>query len=78
MVSLFPNPTTEKVTLKLPESSQSVNVSLLNISGSVVYSSSVASNTTQTELDLSTLSNGVYVVRVQTSNSIVSKQLIIK
>jgi PKD repeat protein len=69
---LFPNPTTGKINLVLPEDAGKIKeVELLDSKGSVV---AVFNNTTS--IDISTFSSGLYFVIVETENEIYRQRIV--
>ncbi|MFD1552724.1 hypothetical protein DNU06_08835 [Putridiphycobacter roseus] len=71
---LYPNPSTEGVTLSLNKIG--ANIEILNTIGKIVYSNSATG--LNNYIDLSTLSTGVYFVRVSAGNEVITKKLILK
>lgn len=70
-ISAFPNPTSGKLNVKWNGiAAQQASVTIADVTGSVVYSSAI--NTTKgtgnTTIDLSTLSNGMYIMTVKAGN----------
>lgn len=76
-INLFPNPTTGKATLKISEGVESdVTVTIYNTLGELVANvGKVKVGTTNVDLDLTALSGGVYLVKVQSNQNTVVKQL---
>ncbi len=69
MINVYPNPTSARINIS---SEQEVkNVTLFNISGQQVMS------TPNTDINLSTLNNGTYVVRVELQNGTVATRTIV-
>ncbi|MBO3099162.1 T9SS type A sorting domain-containing protein [Gelidibacter pelagius] len=65
MVKLYPNPVTDKLFIQSP-SSKNFNLKLVNSLGQLVMSQD--SNSASAELDLSSLSRGLYVLNVMDDN----------
>ncbi len=76
-VSIFPNPASTIVNLKLEGSGVIKNVEIYNLIGKRVLLSSEI-NSTNTHLDISSLNAGVYFVKVKGENHTYSKKIIIK
>lgn len=79
-VKVFPNPTTDKVFVKIdttvePETPNPICIELIGADGCVVMQKTVHGN--DVTVDLSNLSSGVYVLNVK-GNSIIHRQTIIK
>ena len=73
-ITLFPNPTKGKVTLKTDLSNY--QIALFNVLGTKIYSALKLSNTT--ELDFSLLRSGVYMLRITTANKTTLKKIIVE
>jgi|GEM_PF-3490051 len=67
MVSIYPNPTTDLITLQSREVLRLI-VSLHDISGKVVWQQNVHIEEGQAQLNISTLPKGIYVMKVQDFN----------
>lgn len=74
---ISPNPSNGIINLRLPEFSRSGSIRIVDITGRVVYSNTLASTANQ-QLNLSHLSNGVYIVSVELDNKQFTKKIIIK
>lgn len=68
-VNLYPNPTTGMVFV---EAENFVNASVIDMTGRVVMT------TTETTFDMSNLSNGVYMVRINTANGTATQKIVKK
>ena len=65
---LYPNPAAEYIRVELPNSSEKINsVEIYNMMGQVVLHSSSVNINGDTNIDVSSLSKGTYVVKVTTS-----------
>jgi len=75
-LNLYPNPTQNEFTLKISEqyNSKPLMYSILDISGKKVFDGIHLSNA---EIDVSSLSNGYYIVQLQIGEQYVSKSLIV-
>lgn len=81
--TIYPNPTVDKqVTLiyDITENASNGEVAVYNISGQKLYTSQIVNNSGfyQQNLNLSDLSSGVYIVKVQIGNYSANQKLIIK
>lgn len=74
-VSIYPNPANESVSV-LTNGLTMTKVELMNIAGQVI--STVEENTTLVNFDVSTISSGIYLVKVYAEEGITVKQLVIK
>jgi len=72
-ISIFPNPTTDKFTIILPEKAI---IEILNIEGKIIESKKV--NDSQINIDVSYFSSGVYIIKAITDKGIAINKLIKK
>lgn len=70
--SLYPNPASTQITIEVPQENDLEKVTIYNNLGQLVISSKT------TTIDTSTLSKGVYIVEVKTSQGTSSKKLIVE
>ena len=81
ILNLFPNPTTGIFTLQVKGlTGEDVSIKVYDILGQELINRNIANNfgTLQEQLDLSALSNGVYMVAVEVGNRFVKTERIIK
>ena len=76
-ITLYPNPTTDilKINLGISSSESDIqNISIYDINGRIV------SKTTdfKSDIDISKLSKGTYLVKIQFTNSVVTKKILVK
>jgi hypothetical protein len=71
-VRIFPNPASDKITIKLPEDAEYFQATLINALGQTVLQSN------SKEMDVRGLSNGLYVIHIKTKNHEVNKKVIIR
>ncbi len=71
-LTVYPNPTNDKITLSFENFDGATTVQILDLFGKMVYNQTIASN--ETILDLSDLPNGVYLVKSGISITRVIKQ----
>ena len=77
-VSIYPNPSTDgKVTIETLEDIQNADVDVFSLSGQLVFSSQGISFSERKAVDLSGLSQGVYLVRVRSAGFDISRRIII-
>jgi hypothetical protein len=76
-ISMFPNPTTGKVFMKMNEDYlPDFTVSVFNVLGeSVIAPTNYKAGTSNIEMDLSNVSSGVYLVKIQSNQGNVVKQV---
>lgn len=72
-IRIFPNPSTGVFTLDGMQSNQQKSVKVYGVNGAVVWSKNVYSD--KTIIDLSSLSQGVYLLKIQTNTSVVVKKI---
>jgi hypothetical protein len=73
-VNLFPNPAVNEFTVTV-DGNEATGITVIDLTGKVVYSSSVNGTIT---VNTSNFSAGVYTVNVATSNGIATKKLVVK
>jgi hypothetical protein len=73
-VSVYPNPTNHILNVSLPEVLLGTHYTITNTVGQVMWSSTVTS--TQLEISLSELSNGVYYLQLTTHTGIITKKIV--
>jgi len=69
-ISLYPNPTTSQLTINTTEQIKSINI--LDVSGKTVKAITPNNNT----IDVSDLTNGIYFLKIETENGIVTSKFI--
>jgi len=73
-VVLYPNPAHDFITLEIPNALQNSTVDIINISGQVIKSFSLAKN--QKLLDISNIPAGVYLVSIQMDGNHILKKIV--
>ena len=73
-VKIYPNPATDIVTLVLPNA-ENTSVSLVDITGKIVHTGVY---NTKVQLNVSNLSEGVYIVKIQSNSTFSTYRLVIK
>jgi len=71
-VSVYPNPTSERVQISAALTIESVE--LMDLSGKSLVKQACTSD--KTELNIGSLSNGIYLLHVATSKGIISKRIV--
>ena len=64
ITSIFPNPTTGQVTITLGNVSSNMTIEVYDVLGKIVTTASLNVNSTEQNLDLSSLENGHYMVKL--------------
>ncbi len=72
-LSVYPNPTNDIVTIKMPPNVELVSMKLFDVLGNLVLK-----NTNLTQLDVSNLSSGLYLLDIITTAGTVSKKIVRK
>jgi len=75
---LFPNPTSRNVSISFSSNQQVNTISLMNINGVVIRNYDLTTTQNAQKLDISNISSGIYLVRVEGVNAIVTKKLVIR
>ena len=75
MISIYPNPTSGIVTISSSQAIENINV--FDITGKLVYNQTKTDKHIYTEIDLSGLANGVYLIQTQTANGELSKSKVV-
>ncbi len=74
--NVFPNPATEKISILSNDKIKSVKIN--NITGQEIKHFTFSNTEKNTELDISELSEGIYILTIQTQNAIIIKKQIIR
>jgi len=79
-LSVYPNPSKGVFTLEMFNvNSEKYTITVSNVLGKTIHNSTDEINSTfKKEIDLSAFSKGVYMIRVENSNSSITKKLIIE
>jgi hypothetical protein len=76
LFQIFPNPTTGKLKIDIP-STEVVDAQIFTILGEAVWQEQLIEDTSQKELDLSHLPNGVYLIKLRLGETIHTKKIIL-
>ena len=81
-LNIFPNPTSNQTTIffKLHEQDE-ITLSLFSLSGQEIrqmFSGKKSQGTHRFEIDCSNLSNGIYLVKLQSGNEIITQKLLVR
>ncbi|HEY3371870.1 MAG TPA: T9SS type A sorting domain-containing protein [Prolixibacteraceae bacterium] len=77
-LTLFPNPTSGLVTVKISNTAQLQQITVYNLAGQAVYKEVLKGSVNQKTLDLKHLGKGIYFVEALADNYKTSQKLIIK
>jgi hypothetical protein len=67
-ISIFPNPATRLVTIKMPQNEGIHDIQILNILGIPVIKQQISDKRTISELEVSELTNGIYLIQITNQN----------
>lgn len=70
-IAIFPNPTSQILTIKVSQNIKLQRLSIYNISGQVLLSSKTANS-----IDVSSLANGLYFLQIETNKGTLTKKFI--
>ena len=73
---VYPNPAATHLTIELPLGIQTQSLALLDMQGRLVVRTIPASGAHQVQLDVSHLSNGLYILEVQTSHGLIHQRVV--
>ena len=74
--NIIPNPNNGKFLLKY-NINENAEISIVSLSGKQVYSETLLNNSIKKEIDLQDLQKGIYLIKVQTKNRIITKKIVI-
>lgn len=78
LFSLYPNPASGLVNISLVNVSDNQKVEIYDISGRLINEVKLNSNSTTQQIDISTLNQGIYLVKVIQGNNSYTEKLIVK
>ena len=70
-INIFPNPTNDNLTIETPENA---TIEILNIEGQIIKAINITDK--QTSIDVSDLSNGVYIIKAKTDKGLAVKKFV--
>lgn len=76
-INLFPNPASDHLTIVLPQTNEKVDVSIADITGKIIYSTTV-SETQKLDVNTEGFATGIYIVQIQSGEFIATKKLVVK
>jgi len=76
-VKVFPNPTTNKISIVTSAQYKNATLEMFTISGKLVFTKTLTSNDSK-EIDVSSLNSGLYIYRIETNNRSGIDKLLIK
>ena len=72
-ISVYPNPSTDQITVTVSDNLLNATYYITDLSGKQVMVNNVNSN--QMQIDISTLSNGQYILSIQSENEVLTKKI---
>lgn len=78
-VNVFPNPASNIImlTLKSPHNSEGVHYKIINVNGQEVGEGWFVQNSLQKEVDISSLTSGVYNIQISIAETIINKKIVV-
>ncbi len=77
-ILVYPNPADRFLNISILESKmKNIEMAIFNSSGQLVYSKTIPDNSVQTTIDVNEFSEGVYLIRFNSENTVFTKKLII-
>ncbi|SMC44154.1 T9SS-dependent M36 family metallopeptidase [Moheibacter sediminis] len=77
-LSIYPNPTRGEVYILTEKSYKDTNISIVDLTGKTVHQTNLDLSSKRGTLDVSSLPTGVYVIKIDTKEGIITKKLIKK
>ncbi len=79
MVSIYPNPATNKVTIRIISGNNNTTTyyKLLNVNGQIVSEGKFASNSLKEDVDLSSFVSGIYNIQIIIGDSIINRKVVV-
>jgi len=72
-VNIYPNPSNDKINISLSDKNKNALIKIYNLFGELIYQDKVSSSM----INLSNHSAGVYIVKIQIENKIISQKLVL-
>lgn len=73
-LKIYPNPVTNNVTIKLQGINGTKELEVVNITGEIIYKNSIDTDTIN--IDVSTLSKGIYIFKIRNGNKLIVRKII--
>lgn len=71
LISIFPNPTSDRVYFNFPTNANITRMSLTTPEGKMVYDSTIRTN----YIDLSSLTQGIYILKIEANNELINRRI---
>jgi hypothetical protein len=75
-ISIAPNPANEILNVQAKNDNQIESISIFNLAGQLLIEKSV--NEKQIQIDIATLSGGMYIVKIQTQFGLIAKEIVVQ
>lgn len=75
-INIFPNPSTGKFKLEIEDVKGIINLSVLDLSGKIIFNESMNNNSK--EIDLSKMAKGVYILQININSEILTAKILIE
>ncbi|MBI2281873.1 MAG: T9SS type A sorting domain-containing protein [Bacteroidetes bacterium] len=75
-VVAYPNPTSGVITLNITDNAQGTVVNIYNVAGSLVSSTTYNGNVVNEKIDLSSFDNGIYMMIINSNNTVITKKIV--
>lgn len=76
-IALFPNPANDVLNVHLPELGDNLRIQIFSLTGQLMSENLIDAQNAQTELNVRTLPNGIYLLTIKGNKSIQTKKFII-
>jgi Zn-dependent metalloprotease len=76
--AVYPNPTKGLITIEVKEISESFTISIIDALGKVMHFQNEVNGTNSYQVDMSSFTKGIYIVRIQTENEFLSRRVILQ
>lgn len=73
-IAVYPNPTSGQLNIKVDNVNDLIQLSICNISGHIILATQISE--LETTLDISEVQEGVYFIKLQKNNEVITKQII--
>ena len=75
-IKIWPNPTQNQLMIQLPEGKERYSIDIFDLVGNAVFSKANVGNVKLTEVDLSGISEGIYIVKIASENTVTERKII--
>jgi hypothetical protein len=73
-LQIFPNPSSDHITLKLSQNTTKATIKIYNLLGELKYTSTMSSP--ETTVDIADLAKGVYIIEVATEKNVMREKFV--